>query len=132
MSDRSTQNSTPKIVDVGGVAIPVSDQERAIRFYVDTLGFVVRRDVPMPDGGRWVQVAAPSGRVALALTAAGDGDPVGVDTGIMFETTDAETDHAFLVSRGVDTDDLLHWPGVPAMFILRDQDGNQLKVMQTT
>jgi hypothetical protein len=31
----------------------------------------------------------------------------------------------------VDTDEVLHWPGVPAMFIFRDQDGNQLKVMET-
>jgi catechol 2,3-dioxygenase-like lactoylglutathione lyase family enzyme len=131
MSDRSTQNRRTRIADVGGVAVPVLDQERAVRFYVDRLGFEVLRDVPMGDGGRWVQVAAPGGRVPLALVLAGDGVPVGVDTGITFATTDAETDHTSLVWRGVDTDELLHWPGVPAMFIFRDQDGNQLKVMET-
>jgi hypothetical protein len=31
----------------------------------------------------------------------------------------------------VDTDELLRWPGVPTMFIFRDQDGNQLKIMET-
>jgi catechol 2,3-dioxygenase-like lactoylglutathione lyase family enzyme len=131
MSDRLTQSGRTRIADVGGVTVPVSDQERAVRFYVDRLGFEVRRDVPMGDGGRWVQVAAPGGRVPLALAVAGDGVPVGVDTGITFATTDAETDHASLVSRGVDTDELLRWPGVPAMFIFRDQDGNQLKIMET-
>jgi len=130
MSDRSESHKT-RIADVGGVAVPVSDQERAVRFYVDKLGFEVRRDVAMADGGRWVQVSAPSGRVMLALIAAGDGVPIAVDTGITFATTDAESDHASLVSRGVDTDDVLRWPGVPTMFILRDQDGNQLKVMET-
>jgi len=40
------------VVDVGGVAVPVSDQDRVLRFYVDTLGFEVRLDVPMGDGGR--------------------------------------------------------------------------------
>jgi catechol 2,3-dioxygenase-like lactoylglutathione lyase family enzyme len=131
MSDGATQTRRTRIVDVGGVAVPVSDQESALRFYVDRLGFEVRLDVPTGDGGRWVQVAPPGGRVPIALVSAGEGLPVGVDTGITFATTDAETDHGSLVWRGVDADDLLHWPGVPAMFIFRDQDGNQLKVMET-
>jgi lactoylglutathione lyase len=123
--------SRTKISDVGGVAIPVSDQEKAVRFYVERLGFEVLLDVPMGGGGRWVQVAPTGGRVPIALVAAGEGGLVGVDTGITFATSDAETDHASLVWRGVDTDELLHWPGVPAMFIFRDQDGNQLKIMET-
>ena len=31
---------------------------------------------------------------------------------------------------GVDTDGLLRWPGVPLMFMARDPDGNQLKIME--
>ena len=38
------------------VSVPVSDQERAKAFYVDTLGFEVREDRSMP-GMRWVLVA---------------------------------------------------------------------------
>ena len=119
-----------RISDVGGVAIPVSDQERAVRFYVERLGFEVRLDVPLGDAGRWVQVAPHGGRVPVALVAAGDGVPVGVDTGVTFATSDAEADHSALVGHGVDVDELLHWPGVPAMFIVRDPDGNQLKIME--
>ena len=126
----SVTATTTKISDVGGVAIPVSDQERAVRFYVDRLGFEVRLDVPMGDGGRWVQVAARGGRVPVALVAAGDDAPVGVDTGITFATSDAEADHSALLRGGVDVDELLHWPGVPTMFIVRDPDGNQLKIME--
>lgn len=121
---------TTNINDVGGVAVPVADQERALRFYVDTLGFEVRLDVPMGDGRRWLQVAPREGRVPVALVAAGEGGRVGVDTGITFTTGDAEADHALLTARGVDTDPLLRWPGVPLMFILRDPDGNQVKVME--
>jgi catechol 2,3-dioxygenase-like lactoylglutathione lyase family enzyme len=133
MSDGATQTRRrrTRIVDVGGVAVPVSDQESALRFYVDRLGFEVLRDVPMGDGGRWLQVTPPGGRVPIALVSAGDGVPVGIDTGITFATSDAETDHGSFVWRGVDTDEVLHWPGVPAMFIFRDQDGNCLKVMET-
>ena len=126
------ETATTKISDVGGVAVPVADQERALRFYVGKLGFEVRRDVPMGDGGRWLQVAPPGGRVPVALVAAGEGAPVGVDTGITFTTGDAEADHALLAWGGVDTEPLLRWPGVPPMFILRDPDGNQLKIMERT
>jgi catechol 2,3-dioxygenase-like lactoylglutathione lyase family enzyme len=122
--------TTTRISDVGGVAVPVDDQERALRFYVGTLGFEVRLDVPMGDGGRWLQVAPPGGQVPVALVAAGESGPVGVDTGITFTTGDAEADHAALESAGVDTDDLLRWPGVPLMFVVRDPDGNQLKIME--
>jgi predicted enzyme related to lactoylglutathione lyase len=127
-----SEHATTKISDVGAVAVPVSDQARSVRFYLERLGFEVRLDVPMGDGGRWVQVAPPGGRVPLALIAAGDGVPVGVDTGITFATTDAEADHVKLAWAGVDVDPVLRWPGVPPMFILRDPDGNQLKVMETT
>jgi len=121
---------TTSISDVGGVAVPVSDQERALRFYVEKLGFEILLDVPMGDGGRWLQVAPPAGHVPVALVAAGEGGRVGVDTGITFTTGDAEADHAALSWGGADTDPLLRWPGVPLMFILRDPDGNQLKIME--
>jgi predicted enzyme related to lactoylglutathione lyase len=102
-----------------------------VRFFVERLGFEVRLDVPMADGGRWVQVAPSGGRVPVALVAAVEGAPVGVDTGITFATSDAEADHVRLAWAGVDADPLLRWPGVPPMFILRDPDGNQFKVMET-
>jgi catechol 2,3-dioxygenase-like lactoylglutathione lyase family enzyme len=122
---------TTKISDVGGVAVPVADQERALRFYVGKLGFEVRRDVPMGDGGRWLQVAPPGARVPVALVAAGEGGRVGVDTGITFTTDDAEADHAALAWSGADADPLLRWPGVPLMFVVRDPDGNQIKIMES-
>lgn len=117
------------VTDVGSVAVPVTDQDRAVRFYVERLGFEVRLDVPTP-AGRWLQVAAPGGRVAISLVRAGDGTPAGVDTGITLATSDAEDDHRSLVEAGVDADELLRWPGAPAMFAFLDQDGNRLKIME--
>lgn len=129
----SVAHAATRITDVGSVAVPVSDHERALRFYTETLGFEVRLDVPMSDGGRWLQVAAPGGRVPVALVAAGEGGGlggVGVDTGLTFVTPDAEGDRARLAWAGADVDELLRWPGVPLMFIVRDPDGNRLKVME--
>jgi catechol 2,3-dioxygenase-like lactoylglutathione lyase family enzyme len=125
----TTGTTVTAVTDVGSVAVPVTDQDRALRFYVERLGFDVRLDVPTP-AGRWVQVAAPGGRVALSLLRAGDGLEVGVDTGITLATTDAEGDHRSLVASGVDADEVLHWPDAPVMFTFRDQDGNLLKIME--
>ena len=48
-----------RIEKIGTVIVPVSDQERAIAFYVDALGLEERADVPFGDGNRWIEVAPP-------------------------------------------------------------------------
>ena len=37
--------------------VPVSDQDRAIEFYTETLGFELRGDTPYGENDRWVEVA---------------------------------------------------------------------------
>ena len=52
---------------MGTVIVPVTDQDRALEFYVGTLGFEVRIDGPFGDGGRWLEVAPPGAATTLAL-----------------------------------------------------------------
>jgi catechol 2,3-dioxygenase-like lactoylglutathione lyase family enzyme len=118
-----------RITDVRTVGVPVTDQDRALEFYVDTLGFEKRLDVPLDGGHRWIEVAPAGATTSIALVAAHDGVPAGVETGVRLITEDAEADHATLRSRGVDTGDILRWEGVPPMFALRDQDGNGLEIV---
>lgn len=125
----SDQTKT-RITDVGAVGVPVNDQDRALEFYGGKLGFETRMDVPMPGGGRWIMVAPPEATTMIALVAARDSIPAGVETGIRFTTADADADHAYLQANGVDADDVLRWPGVPAMFAFRDQDGNGLEIVE--
>ena len=47
--------------------VPVSDQDEAIRFYAETLGFTLSADVPFGEGDRWVEVSPPGDGAALAL-----------------------------------------------------------------
>ena len=42
--------STTRITGLATVAVPVTDQDRALEFYVGQLGFETRRDVPFGDG----------------------------------------------------------------------------------
>jgi lactoylglutathione lyase len=118
------------IRDIRTVGIPVRDQDRALEFYIGTLGFEKRLDAPF-GAGRWVEVAAPGASTSVALVAAAEDTAVGVDTGIRFTTADAAADHAHLRAAGVDVDEeLLLYPGVPPMFTFRDADGNTLVVVE--
>ena len=64
-----------KITGVRTVGVPVADQDRAIDFYVGTLGFEKRLDVDMGGGRRWIEVAPSGAAISIALVAAHDGLP---------------------------------------------------------
>jgi hypothetical protein len=55
------------ITDIHTVAAPVNDHDRAVDFFVDTLGFVMRRDIPIGDGTRWIEVAPEGAVTSIAL-----------------------------------------------------------------
>lgn len=122
------------ITQIMTVGVPVTDQDRALAFYTETLGFELVMDAPLPQfGGRWLVVApagAGQGSATIALVPASDGNPAGVDTGIRMAAPDAKAAHRHFLEAGVDTDELLEWPGVPPMFSLRDPDGNRLYISQ--
>ena len=126
----ATNPSATNIREVGTVAVPVADPDRALAFYVGVLGFEKRRDVPFGQGMRWIEVAPAGAATTIALAPPGS-VATGVDTGIRLTTDDPAADHATLQGRGADVDDVLHWPGVPPMFSLRDPDGNTLYIVGT-
>lgn len=123
--------TAPKSVITGvrTVSVPVDDRDQALRFYVDTLGFTVLRDEPIPTG-RWIELAPGGDNVVVTLEQA----TADVSRGpviIRFTTDDAVAAHAALNAAGVDTDEILRWPGVPPMFAFRDRDGNAFSITET-
>jgi lactoylglutathione lyase len=127
------QHSNTQITDIVTIGVPVTDQDRALEFYLGTLGLEKRRDAPVPQlGGRWIEVAPTDATVTIALVPAREGAPSGVDTGIRLKTADAGAVHGNLRELGADVGELLQWPGVPPMFDLHDQDGNRLAIVQAT
>jgi catechol 2,3-dioxygenase-like lactoylglutathione lyase family enzyme len=111
------------------IGVPVGDQDRAVAFYTETLGFELLMDAPLPQlGGRWIVVAPPGAATNLALTPRTDEGPV--DTGVRLVTPDAAAAREHLQKQGADTGELISWPGVPPMFTFRDQDGNTLYAVQ--
>src|SRR5690349_2592645 len=86
---------------VGRVCVTVADTDRAIDFYVGTLGFEKVVDVPMGPDMRWVEVALPDAPTTIALAPPPpDKQAGGSDTGICLDTTDVDADHAALKAAG--------------------------------
>lgn len=121
------------IGQVGRVMVPVADQDAAIAFYTDTLGFTLTSDVAFGEGDRWVEVTPPEGGAALALVPPRGDYQTGRTTGIALTTTDARALHDELVAKGVDVDGaLMGGDGtVPLLFFFRDHDTNTLMVVES-
>jgi catechol 2,3-dioxygenase-like lactoylglutathione lyase family enzyme len=125
MRDTTTQTH---ITGIGTVAVPVNDQERALRFYVGTLGFEIRMDAEFAPGQRWIEVAPHGAPASIALVQSRPENPAGVDTGIRLSTTDAAGDHDALRAQSVAVEALIPEP-VP-MFVIRDPDANTLYIVE--
>jgi len=138
-----------RINQVGAVFVPVDDQDRALEFYLDTLGFEKRADFFYGDGIRWVEVAPPGAANSIALVPRGEGTSIGGDeTYCAFATEDIEADHATLLAGGVDVDAEIARKGtprpglvsldvtvpdpVPPQFFFRDLDGNRFLIVDPT
>jgi catechol 2,3-dioxygenase-like lactoylglutathione lyase family enzyme len=122
----------PQVTRVGRVVVPVSDQDEAIAFYTRVLGFTLVADIPFADGDRWIEVAPPGGGANVAFGPARNDFQPGGPTGILLSSPDPAADRAELAGLGVDVDpDVMGGAGgVPVMFSLRDQDKNQLMIVQ--
>ena len=124
--------TTQAVTQVANVIVPVTDPDRQLAFYTETLGLEKRADVPFGGDYRWVEVAPPGAETTIAIVRPPEGKPTGnVETGIAFHTEDINGVHTDLKASGVDVDDEVSVMGdpVPPMFWLRDQDGNTLMVV---
>jgi catechol 2,3-dioxygenase-like lactoylglutathione lyase family enzyme len=122
-----------QIQQVGRVCVTVSDTDRALEFYVGTLGFEKVVDVPMGPDMRWVEVAISGAETTIALAPPPEGKEAGgAETGIILDTSDVDAAHAALKAKGADVDDAVTRYGdpVPPMFWLRDPDRNSLIIVQ--
>jgi catechol 2,3-dioxygenase-like lactoylglutathione lyase family enzyme len=125
----------PQITQLATVVVPVRDQDRAIDFYVGTLGFEKRSDFTYDTGERWVEVVPHGALTSITLVAS---DAAGVETGVILSSSDIDGDHAEFRRAGVEVDEIMregqgvsYWSGAPLaghppMFVLRDPDGNSL------
>jgi len=90
---------------IQAVNIFVRDQERALRFYVDQLGFHLAFDARLQSGQRWVAVSPPDGSAVLALIQpdpdSDDYQHIGQPTQVVFVTEDVVAKYREWRERGV-------------------------------
>ena|ERR1700759_4643407 len=111
------------IVSFEIVSVPVSDQERAKRFYRDVLGFQLLREESMGPTGKWIQLSPQGCSTTIALVTWFEGMKPGSLQGIMLNCTDIDKDHRELSARGLELSKIEQQPwGRYAMF--KDPDGN--------
>jgi catechol 2,3-dioxygenase-like lactoylglutathione lyase family enzyme len=111
------------------VNIPVADQDKALSFYTEKLGFRIHTDQPFNEKQRWIEISIPGADTGLTLfTPDEHQNRIGTFTGISFLTDDVQRTYEELSGRGVE------FMGPPtkqpwghfAMF--KDVDGNQFVV----
>lgn len=105
------------------VSVPVSDQERAKKFYRDTLGFDLIRDEPMGPTDRWIQLSPKGCSTTIALVTWFDTMRPGGLQGVMLNSTNIDRDTQELSAKGLELTPIDQQPwGRFAMF--KDPDGN--------
>jgi catechol 2,3-dioxygenase-like lactoylglutathione lyase family enzyme len=92
-------------------SVLVDDQDRALRFYTDVLGFQLKHDVPLGEGMRWLTVVSPAAPDGVELVlepsehpAVGPFKSALVEDGIPFTSfavDDVAAEHERLVAAGV-------------------------------
>jgi len=121
--------TTTSITDVRTIGVNVINQDDAVTFYIEKLGFEKRLDAPISDTMRWIEVAPPGAATSIALVSGDDSPAPGVDTGVRFAVGDVEAEHRAMQVHGVAVSELLVWEGVPPMFTFDDPDGNRFYVV---
>lgn len=120
------------------VTLVVTDQDEAVAFYCDVLGFDLLEDTDRGGGKRWVRVAPPGSVGTSLLLARADGDrqtaAVGNQTGgrvgFFLTTDDFWRDHARYLAAGVT---FLEEPRVEAygtVVVFADRYGNTWDLIQ--
>jgi predicted enzyme related to lactoylglutathione lyase len=114
------------IKKVAKAGVYVSDQQRALDFYTDVLGFRLVTDQPMGEESRWIEVAPDGDDTTLALwTPPGLEDRIGSFSGVVLSCDDIHATYAELRERGVEfTREPTDQPG-GVMGTFKDVDGNE-------
>ncbi|MBA3470595.1 MAG: VOC family protein [Herpetosiphonaceae bacterium] len=120
------------ITRVGQISIPVGDQQRALDFYTQKLGWELSADVPMGDDGRWIEVRIPGAETGLVLFAADEHKSrIGTTSDIMFNTDDIEKTFAELTGQDVEIAQPITTEFWGTFFMFKDPDGNTFLVAGT-
>jgi len=108
------------------VSIPVKDQDKALTFYTEKLGFSIVTDQPMGPKQRWIELAIPGAETDVVLfTPDGHEDRIGGFMNMSFSTDNVEKTYEVLKAKGVEFNGPPKKEPWGTFAIFKDADGNQ-------
>ena len=90
------------------ITLPVSDVERAMRFYVDQVGFTLDVDYSPNDAFRVVQLTPPGSNCSIQIGNGLTDAPVGSLRNVYLVVTDLEAARSRLLERGIEVSAIRH------------------------
>jgi catechol 2,3-dioxygenase-like lactoylglutathione lyase family enzyme len=105
------------------VPVPVSDVDRSIAFYRDSVGFTLDHDHTVTESLRFVQLTPPGSACSIVMGLGIVDSAPGTLRGLQLVVDDIQAAHAELAGRGVDVTDVTTGPG-GAFVYFADPDGN--------
>ena len=109
------------------IGIQVRDQDRALRFYTEKLGFRILTDQLFSESQRWIELSIPGADTAVVLfTPPGHEDRIGTFVNSSWEVDDVEKTFGELQKNGVE------FVGEPqkqpwgTFVTMKDSEGNQI------
>jgi catechol 2,3-dioxygenase-like lactoylglutathione lyase family enzyme len=122
------------------VVVPVSDVDRALRFYNEQVGFAVDHDTRIGDEFRVVQLTPPGSACSIAIGTGLAKAPPGSAQGLQLVVADIQAARAQLADRGVQVSPVQHYEGADlvdgpggdwnSFVFFEDPDGNGWAVQE--
>jgi catechol 2,3-dioxygenase-like lactoylglutathione lyase family enzyme len=124
-------------------SVSIDDYDRALAFYTDILGFVMKRDIPLGEGARWITVVSPDDPDGTELVLEPNADYPAMKSlkeslmkdGIpytAFEVDDIRAEYDRLKKLGVEFTMEPTNMGMTTVAIFKDTFGNLLQIYQIT
>ena len=90
------------------ITLPVSDVDRAMRFYVDQVGFALDVDYAPTEAFRVVQLTPPGSSCSIQISIGPAGEPAGWVRNAYLVVGDLEAARSQLLARGVEVGEIRH------------------------
>jgi predicted enzyme related to lactoylglutathione lyase len=111
------------------IAVPVSDPDRAKKFYSEQVGFNVDHDHKVSDDVRFIQLTPPGSACSIAIGKGLTQAAPGSVEGLQIVVDDADAAYAQLTERGVEASEVQDLPW-GRMVYFSDPDGNRWALQQ--
>jgi predicted enzyme related to lactoylglutathione lyase len=122
----ATEKEAMMITHIKFVSIPTSDQDGALKFWTEQVGFTLLTDQPFSDTQRWIELQVRDSDTRFVLfTPEGQEDRIGSFFNGALACDDVEATHRQLSGRGVTFDSPPQKQPWGTFATFRDPDGNQ-------